>query len=104
VQIVEAARFLGQRMLKEGGATLDDRLAWAFRTATSRSPQPRQIAVLKQVWDEQRAIFAAAPEAAQKLLTQGEGKADEALDPLDLAAATVVAELLLNFDETVVLR
>lgn len=104
VQIVEAARFLGQRMLKEGGSTLDDRLAWAFRSATSRSPQPRQIAVLKQVWDEQRAIFAADPVAAQKLLAQGEGKADDALDPLDLAAATVVAELLLNFDETVVLR
>ncbi len=59
---------------------------------------------MKQVWDEQRAIFSADPEAAQKLLAQGEGKADETLDPLDLAAATVVAELLLNFDETVVLR
>src|SRR5262245_62472702 len=35
-QIVEAARLISERMLKEGGSTLDDQVAWAFLMAASR--------------------------------------------------------------------
>lgn len=37
VQFIEAARFIGQRMLREGGASLNDRLAWGFRLVTGRT-------------------------------------------------------------------
>ena len=100
-QIVEAARFVAQRMLKEGGETTDLQLAWAFRLITSRMPTARETAILKLMYSEQRADFAADLEAAKKLLAVGEAKFDAALPLADLAAGTVVALAILNHDEAV---
>ncbi|MBC8116451.1 MAG: DUF1553 domain-containing protein, partial [Candidatus Saccharimonas sp.] len=100
-QIVESARFVAQRMLKEGGETTDSQLAWAFRLITSRPPSARESAILMQMYSEQRADFAADGEAAKKLLAVGEAKPDAALAPADLAAGTVVALAILNHDEAV---
>ncbi|MBO0727497.1 MAG: DUF1553 domain-containing protein, partial [Blastocatellia bacterium] len=41
VTYIEAARMLAQRMLIEGGATPQERLAWAFRLSASRLPVDR---------------------------------------------------------------
>ena len=38
-QFVEAARFVGERMLREGGATAEQRVAWAFRLIAGRAPE-----------------------------------------------------------------
>ena len=103
-QIVEAARFVSQRMLKEGGSALDSQIQWAFRLVTSRHPTPRELAVLKQLFQEQRELFAADQQAAAKLLVVGEAPNNPALSPVDLAAATVLAEALLNHDDAVMRR
>ena len=100
-QIVEAARFVAQRMLKEGGETTDSQLAWAFRLITSRPPTASETAILMQMYSEQRADFAADQEAAKKLLAVGEAKPDATRVPADLAAGTVVALAILNHDEAV---
>lgn len=103
-QVVEASRFLSQRMLKEGGATAEDRITWAFRLATSRKPVPRELELLKKLWLEQRAWFAGNQQAAARLLAVGEAPNDPALPIADLAAGTVLAEALLNHDEAVMCR
>ncbi len=103
-QIVEAARFLGERMLKEGGAALDDRIAWAFRLVTSRRPISRELVVLKQLFQEQRDLFASDQQEAAKLLAVGEQPNDPTLSPVDLAAGTILGEALLNHDEAVMTR
>jgi hypothetical protein len=103
-QVVEAARFLGQRMLKEGGATLPERVAWAFRTVTGRKPSDRETAILAALFAEQRAGFAVDPSAADKLLAVGDSPADAKLDKLDLAAAAVVGLAVLNHDAAVMRR
>jgi hypothetical protein len=100
-QIVEAARFVAQRMLKEGGESTDSQVAWAFRLITSRPPTARETAILLQMYSEQRTDFAADAEAAKKLLAVGEAKSDAALAPADLAAGTVVALAILNHDDAV---
>jgi hypothetical protein len=100
-QFVEASRVLAERMLKEGGATTADRLAWLFRTGTSRRPTEREIGILTSSFDEQRQIFAADLEGAKKVIGVGEKKADESLDVVELAASTVVAQEILNHDEAV---
>ena len=46
------------------------------------------------------AHYRAHPEEAQALITIGESKADPALDPIELAAYTHLARVLLNLDET----
>src|SRR3989442_16043035 len=76
VQIVEAARLIGQRMLTEGGETLDAQLAWAFRLVIDRRPTPKELAILEQLFREQREIFSADNAAAKKLLAVGETKSD----------------------------
>ena len=48
-----------------------------------------------------RARFAKDVDAAKKLIAFGESKADLKLAPADLAAWTLVANLLLNLDEVV---
>jgi hypothetical protein len=100
-QYVEAARHLAERVLREGGATLEDRLAYAFRLATARRPTADELSVLVKVYQAQLADYQADKEAAAKLLSYGDSKRNEALDPSEEAAWTMVANLILNLDEVV---
>jgi hypothetical protein len=100
-QFVEAARFLGQRMLKEGGTTIEAQIAWTFRTATGRAANGKEAVVLKAIFEEQRAEYLKDKAAAAKLLAVGETKADPKLDPVELAAATQLALAILNHDGAV---
>lgn len=104
IQIVEAARFASQRMLESGLATDEGRVAWLFRTICSRAPTDKETSILVQLLQEQRAIFKADAAAATKLLAVGETKNDMKLDPIELAAGTVLAEAILNLDEAVMRR
>ena len=104
VQITEAARHLSQRMLNESGPRDDERVAWLFRTALNRPPTARELPVLKQLLAEQRAIFTADTNAVAQLLKVGEAKNNPALDSVELAAGTVLAQALLNHDGTVMRR
>jgi hypothetical protein len=106
-QIVEAARFLGQRMLQRPTLPEGDeaaRVAWVFRAATSRAPGDREVAILLDLWRGQREWFRKHPDDAKKLLGIGEAKPDPALDPVELAAACLLAQGVLNFDECVMMR
>ena len=91
-------------MLKEGGKTDAERAAWAFQNVTGRKARERELAVLLQILKEQREIFAADPGAAKKLLSVGDAKNDPSLDPLELAASTALAQVLLNHDEVLMRR
>ncbi len=103
-QIVEAARFLGQRMLKEGGATPNEQVSWVFRTATGRPASEREANVLTRVFVEQKELFRGDPKAAAKLLAVGDAHSDPKLNPIDAAASAVLALTVLNHDEVVMRR
>ncbi len=103
-QIVEAARFIGQRMLKEGGSTMGEKATWAFRLATGRKPTCKETSILENLFNEQRERFSSEPEAIDKLLAVGETRNDPSLDKTDLAAGTVLAEALLSHDECIMRR
>src|SRR5918993_1495457 len=47
VTFVEAARFIGQRMLKEGGSDDAARLRYGFRLLTARMPAPAELQVFR---------------------------------------------------------
>ncbi len=100
-QFVEASRHFAQRMTTQGGKTDADRASYAFRLATARQPQAKELEVLLDVYKATLAKFEADKEAAKKLINVGESKPDETLDPSQLAAWTVVANLILNLDETI---
>ncbi|MBX9628007.1 MAG: DUF1553 domain-containing protein, partial [Gemmataceae bacterium] len=104
VQFVEAARFVGERVLKEGGKTPDERTAFAFRLVTGRRPSDRERAVLVALLTEQQAAFEKDPAAAKKLLAVGDKPADPKLPSAELAAAAALANALFSHDEAVTRR
>jgi hypothetical protein len=101
IQHVEAARNLAQRIIKEGGVKAEERIQWAWRTVTSRRPEPEETRIVKDVLKGHRARYSDDLESAQKLISYGESVADKDILPLDLAPWTLVANLLLNLDEVV---
>jgi hypothetical protein len=101
ITFVEAARVLAQHMLEEGGKTPDQRITYAFRRATAREPSAHELRVLASGLDKRLQKYRANPDAARKLIGQGDAKPDEKLDPEELAAYTVAASVILNLDETV---
>lgn len=98
---VEASRKLAERILLEGGATTEERITFAFRLTTARKPTPRELLVLRRVFEQQHARFATDPIAATKLLSVGEFPRNEQLAVHELAAWAAVASVILNLDEAV---
>jgi mono/diheme cytochrome c family protein len=100
-QYVEASRALAQRALKEGGPRAEDRLAYLFRLATARRPDAEELAELTSAYRDHLEGYRKDAEAARKLITVGESKPDAKLDAAELAALTMVANLVLNLDEVI---
>ena len=100
VQLFEAARAFAERLLMAPGSD-DQRLEQGFRSVTSRKPARAERSLLADALTAQRRHFAANPEAAKAVLSNGESKPNEALAPTELAAWTLVASLMLNLDEVV---
>jgi hypothetical protein len=102
VQHVEAARHFAQRMLKEGGATPEERIRWGWRAVTARFPEAEEAAVVMNALTQHRNRYDSDPAAAKELTGYGESKPADGVDPGELAAYTLVANLLFNLDEVVV--
>ena len=105
-QFVEAARHFAQRILKDGGETNQSRLTYGFRAVTAREPTEHELQVLSSALVQQQTEFSADPASASALIdsatTQPEPahqNRDKTQDP-QLAAWTMIANLLLNLDET----
>ena len=98
---VEAARALAQRVLREASADPGSRIRLAFRLATAREPNPRELQVLRDLAETQVGRYQKAPAAAKDLLRTGESAVDKSLDPRELAGWTTVASVILNLDETI---
>jgi hypothetical protein len=98
-QYVEAGRALAERALREGGPTPEGRATHLFRLAAARKPDDRELAELLSAYRDHRAAFGRDAEAARRLIAVGETKPDASLDPAELAAWTMVANLVLNLDE-----
>jgi hypothetical protein len=100
-QFVEASRHLAARVLAEGGATDEERLAYAFRLTTARWPDDAERAILRRALAEQWARFEGDSAAAEQLMSVGESRGSATADVRVWAAWTMVANLLLNLHETV---
>jgi hypothetical protein len=103
-QFVEAARALGERLLREGGASLDDKLTYTFRRAATRRPTERELRLLVELYHEQLAMYRKDPDGARKFLKTGDRPPAADLDPAELAAAAATAGAVLNLDAAVTIR
>jgi hypothetical protein len=101
VTFVEAARALAQRMIAEGGATPEERITWAFRRATGRMPQAKELQVLANGLNARLAHYQDDASDARQLIAFGTSKADPNANAAELAAYTLTANVLLNLDEVI---
>ena len=101
VQHFEAARALAERAIKEGGKNDATKLSWLFRTVLSRKPDAKEAEMLHSALSKQRELFGAEPDAAQKAIQSGESKPKVVASATETASWTLIANLILNLDETV---
>ena len=98
-QFFEAARALAEHTIKDGGETPEARIAYIFEMATARLPKPKEEALLLKTFQAHYQELEADPEAAKALIAVGESTPDETLDAVEVAAWTMIANLILNLDE-----
>jgi hypothetical protein len=98
---LEAARALAERMIADGGSDPEGRLAHGVRRAIGRTPGPDEVRLLASGLERYRRAFAVDPGAAAEWLRHGERPAAPGLDPIELAAYTATASVILNLDETI---
>ena len=91
----------GRAHLARGGQAADDRLAYMFRLVTSRTPDAKDLAELRSALDDLTAHYAKEPEAAKQLIATGATKPDPRLNPSELAAWTMIGNVILNLDEVI---
>ena len=100
ITFVEAGRKLAERAIRAGG----DESAVArflFRSATARPPAESERQILLRVYRDQRNAFRRQPDDALKLVSVGESNRDESIDPVELAAWTSIAGMVLSLDESI---
>lgn len=101
VQFIEAARKFAERVMKEGGQTADERIAFAYRAILSRRPTDNERATVRSLLQEHLKDFKAHPEEAKKFLAAGESPRDEQLEVTEHAAWSMITHLVFNLSETV---
>jgi hypothetical protein len=100
VQHVEAARSLAARTLAASAADDAGRIEWLFRTVLARRPEPRELEVVTAALAANRDRYAAEPAAAAKAIAHGDSPVPGHMPAVELAAWTLLANTLLNLDET----
>lgn len=101
VTFLEAARFIGQRMLLEAPPSRDARLTHGFRIVLARAPSPKELDVLRGSLAYHDDLYATKPEEAKRYIAIGDTPPAPNLEPRELASYMAVASLLLNTDEAV---
>lgn len=99
-QFLEAARAFAQRLLKSDKSSTRDRIDLAYRYATARPASGREVEILTNLYQENLNRFQSAPETATEFLRVGESPRDESLDASEHAAWMVVAQTIMNLDES----
>ena len=97
---VEAARVFAEHMMREGGSSIPDRLAWAFGSALSRPPQAAEAKILTELYTSNYKQYSGDITAAQKMVSAGAHPLPIKTDSRELAAWSAVARVILNLHET----
>jgi hypothetical protein len=100
IQHFEAARALAERALAEGGNTNEDRITYLYRTVLARRPSTEETQLIAAAFSKQIELFQPDVEAAKQAIQVGESAPKGTATPVETAAWTMVANLILNLDET----
>jgi hypothetical protein len=95
---VEMSQAFARRIVKEGGSTPSDRIAYALKLALSRPAQAPQIAPLLKLYETELARFQKDAAAAKAMATNPIGPIPTGSTESELAAWTMVCNVILNLD------
>jgi hypothetical protein len=101
VQHVEAARAFGARMIQEGGESALKRIRWAWLVGTARVPSDEELQIVSDALGRFQQRYASDLESANALIDYGDSPPPAGIAADELAAYTMLANLILNLDETV---
>jgi hypothetical protein len=95
---VEAAQALARRIVREGGGSPEERARFALRLCLVRTPESEQVAKLLELYQSELEHYRQAPAEAMKLATDPLGPLPSGMQADELAAWTVIANVVLNLD------
>ncbi|MCM8542213.1 MAG: PSD1 and planctomycete cytochrome C domain-containing protein [Lentisphaeraceae bacterium] len=101
---VEAAKMFAQRIILDGGQSVQERLNWAYNEAFGRNIASAETAALNNLLTSQQSFYKNNKSDAQKLLLVGNKKVDQKIPADQLAAWTQVARTIMNLHEFIVRR
>jgi hypothetical protein len=93
---MEAARALAKRMVEEGGDEGKARAIYGFRMCVARAPKEKEVERIVALYQRQLSYFSERAAEAEKIVKNHSARVSAA----ELAAWTMVANVLLNLDET----
>ena len=96
---IEAAQGLARRVLREGGDSQQSRVTFAVELCLGRPPQDAETIALTRLYQQTHERLQETPEDAKSLAAEPIGPPEEGQDVTELAAWTVVSNVLLNLDE-----
>jgi hypothetical protein len=101
-QFVEAARVLAEKLLKAHPDDDAARVRSAYRIITCKQPSAWEVETLQKLLVDEREQYKNEPEQATALRKEmGEARVDESLDPVEVAATTMLLRALFGYDEFV---
>ncbi|HMJ88701.1 MAG TPA: PSD1 and planctomycete cytochrome C domain-containing protein [Candidatus Acidoferrum sp.] len=98
---VECAQALARKVTAKKDCDSRQRMEFLFRTCLSRTPTVAELDRLTNLFEQQLANYRSDAKAAEKLAMSELGKSTDETDVAELAAWTVVANVLLNLDEMI---
>ncbi len=100
-QYVEAARHLAGRAMMVVAGSPAERAGWMLELATCRPATGAETDELTALFEDRLSWYRANPEQARRLVAIGEMPANAELNAEELAAWTLVANVVLNLDEVI---
>lgn len=100
-QYIETSRELAKRIMNEGKSTTPERLKFAYQLVLGREPTKAEVSLVARRYDILLAEYRENPAAAKALLEVGLMPKETKLNKAELAAWTIIANMLLNLDETI---
>jgi len=101
---VEAAQALARRIVRNGGETPEQHAHFALQLCLTRPPESEQIKILIELYESEKAFYETDAVAAQQMATEPLGPLPAGMKKEELAAWTVVSNVLLNLDEVLTKR
>ena len=102
-QFMEAYRKLAERAIKSS-ANAEEQLITLWRLAVRRHPAANELATIKGYRASEVALMQKSPDEVKKLIAIGAAPADPAVDPVELAALTVVTAGVMNTPDAYTVR